>query len=166
MASAQANAERYAAAVKNVESAMKALSESHGVSVPPPAGKADDDLSKKALEMDRIASFMAQISGISPVPVSFAGEKVPGSIQDGYVDSEANKPDDEPAPKPAKRGKAAASADDDTADTSPLSDEDAAHAIDQIGRMRSKDRLQSVIDADKRKTVQDAAKARLEALGQ
>lgn len=166
MASAQANAERYAAAVKNIEASMAALSSKFGVPVPPPTVKADSDDARKALDADRVAGFLSRLSGITPVPVSFAGAPVPGSIGDGYVHSEAMKAEADAA-KPAKGRKAAQTepADDD-ADVSPLSGEDATHAIDQIGRMRSKDRLQHVIDNDKRTTVQDAARKRLEALNQ
>lgn len=47
------------------------------------------------------------------------------------------------------------------ADNSPVSDSNAADAINQIGKMRSRDRLQHIIDNDQRVTVQDAAKRRL-----
>lgn len=164
MASAQANAERYAAAVKNIEASMAALSSKFGVPVPPPTVKADSDDARKALDADRVAGFLSRLSGITPVPVSFAGAPVPGSIGDGYVHSEAIREAAE-RDKPARGRKAQATdtpADD--ADASPLSDTDATHAIDQISRMRSRDRLQHVIDSDKRTTVQDAARKRLEAL--
>lgn len=50
------------------------------------------------------------------------------------------------------------------ADASPVSDENAHDAIDQISRIRSRDKLQSIIDNDKRQSVQDAARTRLAAL--
>lgn len=50
------------------------------------------------------------------------------------------------------------------ADTSPVSASNATEAIDQIGRMRSRDRLQHVVDNDPRMTVKDAARKRLAAL--
>jgi hypothetical protein len=44
---------------------------------------------------------------------------------------------------------------------SPVSDSNADEAITQIGTMRSKDKLQHIIDNDKRVTVVDAAKKRI-----
>lgn len=44
---------------------------------------------------------------------------------------------------------------------SPVGDELAPEAIDEIGRMRSKEKLQSIIDSDERVTVQEAARKRL-----
>jgi hypothetical protein len=54
--------------------------------------------------------------------------------------------------------------DDDSADTSPVSASNADEAIDQIGRMRSKERLQSIVASDPRTTVKEAARKRLGAL--
>lgn len=50
-------------------------------------------------------------------------------------------------------------------DESPVSDSNAVEAIEQIGTMRSKDKLQHVIDNDQRVTVKEAAKRRLKDLG-
>ena len=54
--------------------------------------------------------------------------------------------------------------DDDSDEVSPVSEENAHEAIEKIGRMTSKPRLQHVIDNDKRSTVQEAARKRLEAI--
>lgn len=45
--------------------------------------------------------------------------------------------------------------------TSPVASENATEACDEIGRMRSKERLQSIIDNDTRVTVKEAAAKRL-----
>lgn len=50
------------------------------------------------------------------------------------------------------------------ADTSPVSGDNADEAIDQIGRMRSREKLQSIVDSDPRTTVKNAARERLRAL--
>jgi hypothetical protein len=63
-----------------------------------------------------------------------------------------------------KRGAAASAAAESDADTSPLSDSNADEAIDQIGRMRSRDKLQHVVDNDTRVSVQNAARERLKVL--
>lgn len=47
---------------------------------------------------------------------------------------------------------------------SPVSNENAAEAIADIGNMRSKEKLQHIIDNDPRVTVKDAAKKRLASL--
>jgi hypothetical protein len=47
---------------------------------------------------------------------------------------------------------------------SPVADMPVPDAIDHIGRMRSKDKLQDAIDCDSRVTVQKAAQARLDSL--
>jgi hypothetical protein len=52
----------------------------------------------------------------------------------------------------------------ESADESPLSDENVTDAIDLISRMKSKERLQHIVATDKRVSVQKAAQARLEAL--
>lgn len=62
--------------------------------------------------------------------------------------------------------KEAAKGADDNGDEeeSPVSNENADEAIDAISRMRSLDKLQHIIDTDPRKTVQEAAFKRLEAI--
>jgi hypothetical protein len=72
--------------------------------------------------------------------------------------------DARPEPTGKGKGKSTAATTTGTDDDSPVSDTNADEAIEQVGRMRSKDRLQHVIDNDKRSTVQDAARKRLEAL--
>ena len=59
------------------------------------------------------------------------------------------------APAPAVRG---------VPEESPVSDTNASEAIDAIGRMTSKDKLQHVIDNDPRVTVKEAAKKRVASL--
>jgi hypothetical protein len=54
--------------------------------------------------------------------------------------------------------------DDDDADTSPVSESNAGEAADQISRMRSRDRLQEIIDRDPRVSVKEAARKRLATL--
>lgn len=49
-------------------------------------------------------------------------------------------------------------------DHSPVSAKNAAEAIEQIGNMRSKEKLQHIIDNDPRVTVKDAATQRLAAI--
>lgn len=49
-------------------------------------------------------------------------------------------------------------------DESPISDTNVAEAVEQIGNMRSKDKLQHIIDNDPRVPVKDAAKKRLASL--
>lgn len=65
--------------------------------------------------------------------------------------------------------KAAKAADDETEDTeaadeSPVSADNASDAIDHIGRMRSVERLQEIIDTEPRATVKKAAQDRLDEL--
>jgi hypothetical protein len=50
------------------------------------------------------------------------------------------------------------------ADDSPVSDTNADEAIEAIGRMRSADKLKHVIDNDKRVSVKEAARKRLDEL--
>lgn len=62
-------------------------------------------------------------------------------------------------------GKPGAAATGD-ADDSPVSDTNATEAIATVEKMRSRDRLQHVIDNDPRVTVKEAARKRLAALPQ
>jgi hypothetical protein len=95
MASAQATAERYAASHHSIQAAIASLSAKHGIAIPPPAPKSDTPDAKAAGELDRVAQFMAQLAGMSDPGGYQPGVPVPGSIGDGYVDSEAN-PDGKP----------------------------------------------------------------------
>lgn len=52
------------------------------------------------------------------------------------------------------------------ADTSPVSDSNATDAVEQVGRMRSTEKLQQIVDSDKRSSVKDAAQKRLDELNQ
>ena len=72
-------------------------------------------------------------------------------VQPGDLDKLAAKP-------------AGAAVDADADDTDPVESMSATDAVDAIGRMRSKEKLQQVIDNDTRASVKDAAKARLAAL--
>lgn len=63
-----------------------------------------------------------------------------------------------------KKG-AAATADEEGGGTSPVKGQPAHEAIDHIGRMTSKDRLQAIADNDERATVKKAAEDRLAELG-
>jgi hypothetical protein len=54
---------------------------------------------------------------------------------------------------------------EEAGEDSPVSDTNADEAITTIGNMRSKDKVQHVIDNDKRATVVAAAKRRLAQLG-
>ena len=62
------------------------------------------------------------------------------------------------------RGVAATPAVRGVPEESPVSDTNAADAIEAIGRMTSKEKLQHIADNDPRVTVKDAAKKRLAAL--
>lgn len=164
MASAQATAERHAASQHSINAAMGALSAKHGIPIPPPAPKSESPDAKTAGELDRVAQFMTALAGMADPGGYQPGVPVPGSIGDGYVDLRDN-------PEHRKGGGAGKSATGGTAgasdaDESPVSDTNADEAIESIGRMRSKDRLQHVIDNDKRSTVKEAAQKRLEALNQ
>lgn len=52
----------------------------------------------------------------------------------------------------------------DDADESPVSGDNAGDAIDQISRMKSRDKLQHIVNSDPRATVKKAAQDRLGAL--
>lgn len=52
----------------------------------------------------------------------------------------------------------------DADETSPIADLNADEAVEAVGRMRSRDKLQHVIDNDTRVSVQNAAKQRLSQL--
>jgi hypothetical protein len=76
-----------------------------------------------------------------------------------------------PVPSPAALENAAEAArkldnqtDESEADSSPVSEDNAHEAIDQISRMRSPEKLQTIIDTDDRETVKRAAQKRLDEL--
>lgn len=64
---------------------------------------------------------------------------------------------------PNRRGSQDDEGDGDEGD-SPVSDSNADEAIEAIGRMRSRDRLQHIVANDKRVSVQKAAQERLDSL--
>lgn len=82
----------------------------------------------------------------------------PFGIGNGITEFRAN---EQPAPK---QRKAAAQAEEPGADD-PVADVTATEAIDKIGRMRSKEQLQTIVDTDQRATVKAAAEKRLGELG-
>lgn len=101
---------------------------------------------------------MAESKPETAPDTTFDPDKGPFGIGNGINEFNVNNPT-----KGAKQARAAAS-DDDEAE-SPVSDTNADEAIEAVGKMRSRDRLQHVINNDPRVTVKEAAKRRLAALG-
>jgi hypothetical protein len=79
-------------------------------------------------------------------------------------------PTEEPAhahTAPTSATSSAASADTGSGEAkSEVADLGADEAVDSISRFRSREKLQAIADSDKRKSVQEAARKRLEELGE
>jgi hypothetical protein len=163
MASAGANAERQDRARQTINAHMERISKSTGIAVPPPA-RADTPDGRQTMESDRIAAFLGLVADhVDPSNTGKAyavGAGTAGNFVGEYNEQE------EQAKAAKKGGKQATdeAGEGDDADTSPVSGDNVSEAVDQIARMRSKDKLQAIADNDDRVTVKDAAKARLQEL--
>lgn len=176
MATESANAARIANAQHQVDAHMDRIGRSLGFA-PPPRGRADTRDARGAQDAERVAQFLQLVA--DSVDPSNVGKGVPtpqqlGGIGDGYNDS------DEQQRKAAEKrrdalvaGLGAPEADDEAqspaggqpggaeAEESPVSDTNADEAVEAVGRMRSREKLQHVIDNDKRASVKAAAQQRL-----
>ena len=71
----------------------------------------------------------------------------------------------QPQAQPRRRADAQQADGDDDGGNDPVSDLNAGDAIASIERMRSRDKLQAIVDTDQRATVKAAAEKRLGELG-
>jgi hypothetical protein len=78
--------------------------------------------------------------------------------------TEYNAQEAKPEKAPAKRTRAQVAQADEGAED-PVADMNATDAVEAIGRMRSKEKVQAIVDGDQRATVKAAAEKRLAELG-
>lgn len=166
MATEAANAERQDRARATINAHVERISKSIGVAAPPPVSKADGRAAQQANEAERLATFLSLVA--NHVDPSNAGKTYAATAGVPHVIGEYSAQEEEAkAGKGNRQGRGTpdtAVEEGDEADASPVSDSNADEAIEQIGRMRSRDKLQHIVDNDGRVSVKKAAQERLESL--
>lgn len=168
MATEAANAERQAKAQMRVDAQVERIARSLNFAAPPRT-RADTRDGRNANETERMATFLELVA--NHVDPNSAGHKASAQapVELGGI-GEYNEQEEQQRQAAEKqrleRQVGGGASPDGGADESPLSDTNADEAIEAVGRMRSRDRLQHVVDNDKRATVKAAAQKRLDELNQ
>jgi hypothetical protein len=166
MATEAANAERQAKAQLRVDAHVERIARSLNFAAPPRT-RADTRDTRNANETERMATFLELVA--NHVDPNSAGHKASAQapVELGGI-GEYNEQEEQQrqAAERQRLERQAGGAADGGADESPLSDTNADEAIEAVGRMRSRDKLQQVVDSDPRATVKAAAQERLNELGQ